>query len=150
MVMVEEPVAAHDMVLRFMGVDRLQAAGSAAIIPSRLGNVEPGKVVHKVTPGHSAVAVDDAEGPNTATNATAQAQQEHKDREKYYGPRRSGVLAVSVLAAVCSIFLVFRWLSRRRRQNQSWPTTGYRKVSRKQKNTAQATDLEMHDRGGEG
>ncbi|KPV77963.1 uncharacterized protein RHOBADRAFT_50486 [Rhodotorula graminis WP1] len=41
MVPYDQPVAAHDMLLRFVGVSLLSAAGPAAQVPSRIGNEIP-------------------------------------------------------------------------------------------------------------
>lgn len=118
MVMLEEPAAAHDMVLRFLGIDVLQAAGPSAVIPSRLGSNASELVLNKVqiegtasagAGGAAAAAVSNLSTPST----TRSVQEQHQDHEAKYGPRRFGVLVVVLLAVLGVGLLVLRFLSRR-------------------------------------
>ncbi len=75
MVPYDQPLASHDMVLRFLGVDLLGAAGPAAQVPSRVGDELEAVLgeTHKNGTALAGVApVSDAEKPNTGLLDTSQ------------------------------------------------------------------------------
>lgn len=115
MVMLEEPAAAHDMVLRFLGIDVLNAAGPAAVIPSRLGTNGSELVINRVDAEGGSKALTPT--PSTTLDAEREQKIQHQDREAYYGPRRFGVLIVVLLSIVGLAWMLFRWLSRRRQRS---------------------------------
>jgi carboxypeptidase D len=102
--------------IRFTGIDVLQAAGPAARIPSKLsgqqdsilGVTHPNGTTLEPPPGAEVVPLDPEE---------AEAQQEAKDnsREAFYGPRRSVVLTLLLFAVLALLVLLVRWVSQKRR-----------------------------------
>lgn len=122
MVMLEEPAAAHDMLLRFTGIDTLMAAGPSAQVPSRLGPFNGTEVVlGKLTPQGAALVDSEPgdEGTSVHQSDGQEEEEEHdKEREARYGPRRFAVLALLVLLAGVMMAVGLRWMSKQRRQRQ--------------------------------
>ena len=124
MVPIEQPLAAHDMLLRFIGIDTLGAAGPTALIPSRLGG-EREAVVGETSPDGSTLekggnAETDVSKSPLAADVDGDGKDElNKDREAYYGPRRTAVLVLLILTIVAVLLLIFRWMSVRARRRAS-------------------------------
>ncbi|TNY19757.1 Alpha/Beta hydrolase protein [Rhodotorula diobovata] len=114
MVPLDKPLAAHDMLLRFMQVDTLHSAGSAARIPSRVG-AQPATVLGATHPNGSTLV--DSSGdvllsspdaalllPGGGEGDTPPEQQGRQKElsdegydiahERFYGPRRTAALVV--------------------------------------------------------
>ncbi|KAI5477048.1 carboxypeptidase D [Pseudohyphozyma bogoriensis] len=113
MVPIDKPVAAHDMLLRFMQVDTLHAAGAAAQVPSRIGK-ETEAVLGVTQPdGTTLETLTDAESDAEVKDITEDGFD--KDHELIYGPRRTAALFVLLLAVMAAVWAFFRWRERRRR-----------------------------------
>lgn len=116
MVPLDFPLAAQDMVLRFMAVDTLHAAGSAAKIPSRIGDEIPAVL------GATAVNGTTLPGVVEAAKAAQVAEQMpvvdedglNREHEAYYGPRRSASLFIVLIGAGILVWALNRWLKGRR------------------------------------
>lgn len=98
-----------------MGVDTLHAAGHAAVIPSRIGH-ETEAVLGATRPDGSAlnpVVVDEtpASPPKSVTEDGFD-----KDHERLYGPRRTLVLFVLLVASGVALWAFFRWRGSKRRE----------------------------------
>ncbi|KAL8283118.1 hypothetical protein RQP46_005896 [Phenoliferia psychrophenolica] len=118
MVPMDVPVAAHDMLLRFMGVDTLHAAGHAAKVPSRLGK-ETEAVLGATQPDGSTLkgneaAAAAANGDKDTATKDVTLDGFDKDHELRYGPRRTAVLFLLLAVVGVGIWLFFRWRSGRR------------------------------------
>lgn len=102
------------MVLRFMGVDTLHAAGHAAVIPSRIGH-ETEAVLGPTRPDGSALnpIVADPELDTAKPSVTEDGFD--KDHERLYGPRRTLVLFVMLAALGVAVWAFFRWRREKRR-----------------------------------
>ncbi|GAA6032845.1 hypothetical protein JCM8097_000825 [Rhodosporidiobolus ruineniae] len=117
MVPMDKPIASHDMILRFMQVDTLNAAGSAARIPSRIGN-EQAAVLGAVHPNGTTLP-----GAELAVDADADTSNEKEvtedgfdiDHERYYGPRRTAALVFLLVVVGGAIWAILRWRTRRRK-----------------------------------
>ena len=111
---IDQPVATHDMVLRFMGVDTLHAAGHAAVIPSRIGH-ETEAVLGATRPDGSAISpvVPDTDATTLKPSVTEDGFD--KDHERLYGPRRTLVLFVLLAALGLAVWAFFRWRREKRR-----------------------------------
>lgn len=64
----DQPLAAHDMLVRFIGVDLLAAAGPAAQVPSRIGN-EQEAVLGETHPNGTVVTGSDSILPSPSAAA---------------------------------------------------------------------------------
>lgn len=127
---IDKPYEAHDILLRFTGIDTLNAAGAGSKVPSTVGNGN-GNVLGKISPEgetlesvkdeleKQAAAVDKA-ASDAVDKAGAEGQPVDKDRELVYGPRRSAVLFLIVLTVALSIYGLLRWRIRRRHQRKGW------------------------------
>ena len=134
---IDQPYAAHDMRLRFIGIDPLLAAGDPSRVPSRIGSNTPGKeaVIGKVAPdGGTLPGVivqqekDAAAAASSAAAAVDNYQEEgqpiDKQRELLYGPRRTAVLVCIVFAAILALYGLLRWRARQRRARGWTPKRG--------------------------
>ncbi|GAA5887724.1 hypothetical protein JCM6882_001510 [Rhodosporidiobolus microsporus] len=132
MVPMDAPLAAHDMLLRFMQVDTLNAAGSAAKIPSRIGS-QPEVVLGATHPNGSTLpgaeqlaagadsGLDAAEGQKEGLNlgggGAGTTEDGYKiEHELYYGPRRTAALVVLLVVVVGAVWAILRWRGKRRRE----------------------------------
>lgn len=126
---IDKPHAAHDILLRFLGVDTIKAAGSASRIPSHVGKVtdDSNAVIGKVSPDGGtlpAVKSQQAEAAAASASAAAAAVDLHdsvgqpidRDRELYYGPRRTGVLVLVLMTVIVGFWALLRWRAQERRK----------------------------------
>ncbi|GAA5850271.1 hypothetical protein JCM8547_001073 [Rhodosporidiobolus lusitaniae] len=122
MVPMDKPVAAHDMLLRFMQVDTLNAAGAAAKIPSRIGS-QPESVLGAVHPNGTTLsgaelAAGLAGSSDSSTGTGAEEKVTHDgydvEHERYYGPRRTAALVLLLVLVVGAVWGVLRWRTKRR------------------------------------
>lgn len=126
---IDQPYAAHDILLRFLGIDALSAAGGASKIPSHVGNAttDTNAVVGKVSPdGNTLPGVKSEQAKAAAASASAAAaavdlhnsagQPINKDRELYYGPRRTGVLVLILMTVILGLWALLRWRATERRR----------------------------------
>jgi hypothetical protein len=126
MVPIEAPAAAHDIFLRLANVTLLDAAGSAARLPSSLGGSTV-QVVGLTSPdGRPLLSGGASSGNNTLaglSGGTAAATDDlteaevavvEQSREAYYGPRRSAVLVLVLVASLAAIALLLRWQTRKK------------------------------------
>lgn len=122
MVPIDEPLASHDMLLRFLAVDTLFAAGTAAVTPSTIGS-ETSSILAPTHPNGTTLLSSTlpANGslPGTPSSSTASIQQGFAAgldplHEAYYGPRRSAGLAALLILGAAAIYGFFKWRSARR------------------------------------
>ncbi|GAA5835285.1 hypothetical protein JCM11251_006669 [Rhodosporidiobolus azoricus] len=157
MVPMDKPLAAHDMLLRFMQVDTLNAAGSAAKIPSRIGS-EPEVVLGATHPNGSTLAgaVELANGNNGALLPGQDGKEGEKDgttedgykieHELYYGPRRTAALVFLLVVIVGAVWAILRWRGKRRRER-------YRRLKgkgREERGRERGGAVRLEERGGAG
>lgn len=120
----DEPVASQDMLLRFMGVDPLMAAGPAATIASSIGNVSlPQTVIARAFLNGSTILAshllpsleeDHPEVPSTSVTPDLD-----RNREAYYGPRRTITLVLVLSGLVVGLVVMVKWRRRRRYRKDS-------------------------------
>jgi hypothetical protein len=127
---IDKPYEAHDILLRFTGIDTLNAAGAGSKVPSTIGQGD-GNVLGKISPEgetlesvkdeleKQAAAVDKA-ASDAVDKAGSEGQPVDKERELVYGPRRSAVLFLIVLTVTLAIYGVLRWRARTRHQRKGW------------------------------
>ncbi|KAM0793260.1 hypothetical protein ACM66B_000722 [Microbotryomycetes sp. NB124-2] len=130
----DQPLAAHDMLIRFMQVDTLHAAGSAARIPSRIGK-ETEAVLGATHPNGTTIKeVEEAarleqELKNQGSSGSGNGgggvsgglddlteDGYDKDHELIYGPRRTAVLFLLIVTIVLVLWGVLKWRSVKRRE----------------------------------
>jgi len=111
------------MLIRFTGIDLLRAAGASGKVPSRLG-AEPEAVIKETHPNGTSLqpAVIGSDSPELLSgDLLLDADGEevlNKDREEFYGPRRTAVLVLLLLVAVAILVFVIRHISNRRRRSK--------------------------------
>lgn len=127
---IDKPYEAHDILLRFTGIDTLKAAGAGSNVPSTVGN-DSGNVLGKISPegdtldsvrlelDKQAAAVDKA-ASDAVDKAGVEGQPIDKERELVYGPRRSAVLFLIVLTVSIAVYGLLRWRARVRHQRAVW------------------------------
>ncbi|KAM0755570.1 alpha/beta-hydrolase [Meredithblackwellia eburnea MCA 4105] len=127
MVPIDVPVAAHDMLLRFMQVDTLRAAGQAAKVPSQVGN-EANTVLGATHPDGSTLKENEAaaEAANGGKSPASDMSEDGFDKahERIYGPRRTAFLFFLLILLGFVVWGFLRWRTNRRRER-------YRKVKGK-------------------
>ena len=133
---IDKPFAAHDLLLRFMGIETLTAAGDASRIASRLGSATNNgeAVIGKIAPDGGtlpAVISQQEEAAAAAASSAAAAvdladtlgQPVDKERELLYGPRRSAVLVLIIVTVILTLYALLRWRARQRRLKGWQPRT---------------------------
>ncbi|BGP44767.1 Cell death protease [Rhodotorula kratochvilovae] len=117
MVPLDKPLAAHDMLLRFMQVDTLHSAGNAARIPSSIGK-EEATVIGATHPngttlqGIAELASDEVdEGPKEVSEEGYDIE-----HERFYGPRRTAALVILLVLLAAAIWAILHWRQGRRRE----------------------------------
>ena len=131
MVPIDRPAAAHDMLIRFLGIDTMSAAGRHARVPSRLGN-ESERIVGATHPNGTSidsalvVGSDDDSSSNNNNNGAAEKGSDDtssvvhggydKDHEEKFGPRQTAVLVITLLAIGTAVYAFLHWVARRRRR----------------------------------
>ncbi|BGP12710.1 hypothetical protein JCM10213_008848 [Rhodosporidiobolus nylandii] len=121
MVPMDQPLAAHDMLLRFMQVDTLNAAGAAAKVPSRVGKQQEAILGATHPNGTTLAGASEAAGAADGDAPSANSEKVTDDgfdkhHEAYYGPRRTAALVFLLLVVVGSIWAILRWRTSRRRE----------------------------------
>ncbi|GAA6047194.1 hypothetical protein JCM3770_006945 [Rhodotorula araucariae] len=121
MVPLDKPLAAHDMLLRFMQVDTLLSAGSAARIPSSIGN-EAETVIGATNPNGTTLegatdllATDEADDGGGAKKAVTDEGYDI-EHERFYGPRRTAALVVLLALLAGAMWAILHWRRGRRRE----------------------------------
>lgn len=127
---IDKPYEAHDILLRFAGIDVIRAAGAGSKIPSTIGNGN-GNVLGKISPegetldsvkselDKQAAAVNKA-ASDAVDKAGEEGQPIDKERELIYGPRRTAVLFFIVLLVSLAIYGLLRWRARTRHKKPGW------------------------------
>lgn len=127
---IDKPYEAHDILLRFTGIDTLKAAGAGSNVPSTIGDGH-GNVLGKISPegetldsvkselDKQAAAIDKA-ASDAVDKAGAEGQPIDKERELIYGPRRSAVLFIIILTVSIAVYGLLRWRARVRHQRAGW------------------------------
>lgn len=130
----DQPAAAHDMLLRFLQVDTMHSAGSAARIPSRIGSeVETvlgathpngtslSDLLRLASPGTS----DQGElGSGSAAAGGGEivigggVGEDDIEHERKYGPRKTAALVVLLLVLGGALWGILHWRSGRRRRER--------------------------------
>ncbi|BGO96609.1 Cell death protease [Rhodotorula toruloides] len=121
MVPMDKPLAAHDMLLRFMQVDTLHSAGSAAKIPSRIGS-SPEAVLAPTHPNGTALVppsvldttLDGVEADGSAEKVIEDGYD--VEHERQFGPRRTAALVVFLLLIVGALWGIVHWRKAARRE----------------------------------
>lgn len=112
----DQPLAAHDMLIRFMQVDTLNAAGVSALIPSRIGVAELEVILGATKPDGSAL---DSTLKEVADAAVIEKEISEdgfdKDHELMYGPRRTFLLFLFLLLGVFCFWMFCQWKRSKRR-----------------------------------
>ncbi|GAA5976758.1 hypothetical protein JCM11641_000861 [Rhodosporidiobolus odoratus] len=126
MVPMDQPLAAHDMLLRFMQVDTLNAAGASAKIPSRIGKEQEAVLGATHPNGTTLAGTELALGggggggldSDASTSETEKVMEDGLDihHEAYYGPRRTAALVVLLVLVVGAVWAILRWRTTRRRE----------------------------------
>jgi carboxypeptidase D len=100
-----------------MQVDTLNAAGSAAKIPSRIGKQQEA-VLGAVHPNGTTLGGDFAVGDVDPTSPDKDVTEDGFDveHERYYGPRRTAALVFLLLLVVAALWFLLRWRTRRRQE----------------------------------
>lgn len=129
---IDKPYEAHDILLRFTGIDTLKAAGAGSSVPSTIGDGN-GNVLGKISPegetldsvkselDKQAAAIDKA-ASDAVDKAGSEGQPIDKERELIYGPRRSAVLFLIILTVSIAVYGLLRWRARVRHQRAGWPS----------------------------
>lgn len=103
-------MVAHDMLLRFQHTDFMSAAGSAAKVPSRVGDQQE-SIIGETLPNGTVITPT-----NEAQKATAGAVSEYDSSTAAYYNVGSAAVVIFLLAAVAGIFYALR---RKVRQEQT-------------------------------
>ena len=122
MVPYDQPLASHDMLLRFLNVDLLGAAGPAAQVPSRVGD-EQEAVLGETHPNGTAVQ-DSAGGLAGALESGAAAVGATGSTLEALVNVGSAIVIIAVMGLALAIFLVFRRRMSRRRKAGRRVSTG--------------------------
>ena len=113
------------MLIRFTGIDVLDAAGPSAKVPSRLG-VEQEAILNPTHPNGTALqdsttTTDNDEPVLLSGDLLLDEEGEtilSKEREEFYGARRTAVLVIVLLVAGLAIFWLFKHVSNRHRRSK--------------------------------
>lgn len=139
------PLTAVRSTVRFMEVDTLHAAGHSAKVPSRIG-AEVEAVIGATLP--NGTTLPSLASPNSTTNLPTSSKIEDIDgfdrqHEAFYGPRRT-VLVFLLLLAVIGFFWGFlRW--RRGMRGVQYGKVGKRSNGRKGKGKGRGIRLEENE-----
>lgn len=114
MVPYDQPLASHDMLLRFLNVDLLGAAGPAAQVPSRVGD-EQEAVLGETHPNGTAVLDSAGASSGSLEDAAASIGASTGALEALVNVG-SAIVIVAVMGLALAIFLVFRRRMNRRRK----------------------------------
>ncbi|KAH9471981.1 hypothetical protein Pst134EA_002609 [Puccinia striiformis f. sp. tritici] len=143
LVPVDAAYAAHDMLLRFIGVDIIKAAGPMSSISSQIGDIEDertgilmeilsngtlinsDKLMVKLDPEQNESNLSLLGGPVPILETV-------EERQAYYGPRQTITLFLFLSSLILGLVLLFKWRRRRRRNRQ--PVLPIRKKNNKRKN----------------
>ncbi|GAA94377.1 uncharacterized protein L969DRAFT_96483 [Mixia osmundae IAM 14324] len=110
MIGVDVPVPSHDMLLRFLGADLMSAAGSAARVPSRIGD-EQEAIIGEIKPDGSTLNVT-ADATSSSNGATISDTSSSQRPEAVYNAGSAAVILLIVAAAVGA----FWWMRGKRPQ----------------------------------
>lgn len=127
----DQPAASHDMLLRFLQVDTMHSAGSAAVIPSRIGS-EVETVLGATHPNGTSLSdlLKFASGGAGAQDELGTGSVEGGGRivigggggvddiehERKYGPRKTAALVVLLLLLGGAVWAILHWRRHRRRE----------------------------------
>ncbi|GAA5908210.1 uncharacterized protein JCM6883_004309 [Sporobolomyces salmoneus] len=130
MVPMDQPLAAHDMLLRFLTVDTLGSAGPSALIPSQIGRHSLPLILGSTHPNGSSLpsllspqdALDGSSTSGGKEGKEIDAVTGEKiledgfdiNHERYYGPRRTVALVLGFLVLGVAGWFGLRWRRRKR------------------------------------
>ena len=139
------------MLIRFTGMDMLRAAGSSGKVPSRLG-AEAVAVIKETHPNGTSLETPIAEGDPELLSGDLLLDADgeevlSKEREEYYGPRRTAVLVLLLLLVVAILVFLVRFISKRRlrkRQGGAEMKFSRSKDGHRPRNKGKKPDPEMY------
>ncbi|WAR55759.1 hypothetical protein PtB15_6B502 [Puccinia triticina] len=113
----DAPHAAHDMLLRFMGVDPLVAAGPMGSLASQVGTDDHTGIIVKTHPNGTLVDQDKLipDLDKKPSIGAAPVLETIEERQAYYGPRQTVALLVLLTGLILGLVMLFKWRRRRRR-----------------------------------
>ncbi|KAG0146208.1 hypothetical protein CROQUDRAFT_657695 [Cronartium quercuum f. sp. fusiforme G11] len=115
LVPIDAPVAALDMLLRFISVDPLTAAGPASMTTSSVGNKTLGPLAKTFANNGSLISnVESSTSKEPASLPLSELSTDSPEREAYYGPRRTLTLVLLLVGSVASIIGLLKWTKLRR------------------------------------
>ncbi|TKA55376.1 hypothetical protein B0A53_02300 [Rhodotorula sp. CCFEE 5036] len=132
MVPMDQPAASHDMLLRFLQVDTMHSAGSAAVIPSRIGS-EIETVLGATHPNGTSLSdllklasggltdpdelgTGSTEGGGGGGIVIGGGGGDDIEHERKYGPRKTAALVVLLLLLGGAVWAILHWRRHRRRE----------------------------------
>ncbi|GAA5876309.1 hypothetical protein JCM3774_003719 [Rhodotorula dairenensis] len=140
MVPMDQPAAAHDMLLRFLQVDTMHSAGSAARIPSRIGS-EVETVLGATHPNGTSLSdllrlaspgSSDQDDPGSGSAAAGGGgivigggAVDDIEHERKYGPRKTAALVVLLLLLGGALWAILHW------RRSRWRRERYRRLKGK-------------------
>ena len=128
----DQPAASHDMLLRFLQVDTMHSAGSAAVIPSRIGS-EIETVLGATHPNGTSLSdllklasggltdpdelgTGSTEGGGGGGIVIGGGGGDDIEHERKYGPRKTAALVVLLLLLGGAVWAILHWRRHRRRE----------------------------------
>lgn len=123
----DQPAASHDMLLRFLQVDTMHSAGSAARIPSRIGSQTEtvlGATHPNGTSLYDLLNLGSGDGADTGSEGVEGAgggivigtEGDDIEHERKYGPRKTAALVGLLVLLGVGIWVTLLVRRRRRRQ----------------------------------
>jgi len=113
----DAPHAVHDMVLRFMGVDPLLAAGPVSSLASQVGAEDHTGIIVKTHPNGTLLEQDklNKELDKAPSIGAAPVLETIEERQAYYGPRQTIALIIVLTGLIVGLVMLFKWRRKRRR-----------------------------------
>ncbi|MBW0463925.1 hypothetical protein O181_003640 [Austropuccinia psidii MF-1] len=116
LVPVDVPLATHDMLLRFLEIDPLLAAGPTRSIPSQVGANNSSGLIMKTFPNGTLLSQDNPklEADKTSLIGGPPVLETTEERQAYYGPRQTVTLVVVLTGMIVGLVILFKWRRRRK------------------------------------
>ncbi|KNZ51207.1 hypothetical protein VP01_404g8 [Puccinia sorghi] len=116
LVPVDVPHATHDMLLRFMGVDPLLAAGPVSSLASQVGADDHTGIIVKTHPNGTLLEQDKliTELDKAPSIGAAPVLETIEERQAYYGPRQTIALIIVLTGLIIGLVMLFKWRRKRR------------------------------------
>ncbi|PLW11484.1 hypothetical protein PCANC_03686 [Puccinia coronata f. sp. avenae] len=119
LVPVDVPHAAHDMLLRFLEVDPLLAAGPVSSVSSQVGAEEHAGIVVKTHANGTVIGQEKLQTEHDQSGTrlgAAPVLETVEEREAYYGPRQTVALIIVLTCLILGLVMLFQWRRKRRRR----------------------------------